>query len=87
MDLKQFNSSPTLEGATTWEGGPNVVHRNVALLECANPAILEEALSATPLKFAVVRRISPAVVLVDHAQLGELVKFLTKKGYEPRIIS
>jgi hypothetical protein len=87
MDLEQFNSSPTLEGPTTWAGGPSVVHRNVSLLECATPAILDEALSATPLKFAVVRRLSPTVVVVDYAQLGELVKFLTKKGYEPRIIN
>lgn len=87
MDLKQFNSSPNLEGKTTWAGGPVLVHQNVTLLECGSPAILDEALSATPLKYAVVRRISPTVVLVDHAQLPELVKALTKKGYEPRIVS
>ena len=86
MDLKQFNSSPNLEGKTTWPGGPAQVHQNVTLLECASPAILDEALSATPLKYAVVRRISPTVVLVDHAQAAELVKVLTKKGYEPRLI-
>lgn len=86
MDLKQFNSSPTLEDKVFAEGGPLLVHQNVALLECASEAILEEALSATPLKYAVVRRISPTVVLVDHAQSAELVKALTKKGYEPRII-
>ncbi len=86
MDLKQFNSSPNLEGKATWAGGPALVHQNVTLLECASPAILDEALSATPLKFAVVRRISPTVVLVDHARLDELVKALTKKGYEPRIV-
>lgn len=86
MNFKQYNSSPTLEGAATWEGGPLVVHQNVILLECASEAILEEALSATPLKYAIVRRISPTVVLVDHIQAVELVKVLTKKGYEPRII-
>lgn len=87
MDLEQFNSSPTLEGATTWAGGPPVIHHNATLLECASPAILDEVLSATTLKYAVVRRISPTVVLVDHSQVAELVKALTKKGYEPRIIS
>lgn len=86
MDLKQYNSSPTLEEGVTWEGGPLVVHQNVTLLECASEAILEEALSATPLKYAIVRRISPRVVLVDHTQAAELVKILTKKGYEPRLI-
>ena len=44
MDLKQFNSSPNLEGKTTWPGGPALVHHNVTLLECATPAILDEAL-------------------------------------------
>ena len=87
MDLKQFNSSPTLEGTITPEGGPLLVHQNVTLLECASETILEEALSATALKYAVVRRISPTIVLVDHAQAAELVKALTKKGYEPRIVS
>ncbi|MDB5080251.1 MAG: hypothetical protein JWP00_2175 [Chloroflexi bacterium] len=86
MDLKKFNSSPTLEEAATWEGGPLIVHQNVTLLECASEAVLEEALSATPLKYAVVRRISPTVVLVDHGQVPELVKTLSKKGYEPRIV-
>jgi hypothetical protein len=86
MDLKQFNSSPTLDGAATGAGGPALVHRNVTLLECASETILEEALSATPLKYAVVRRISPTSVLIDHTQAAELVKILTKKGYEPRII-
>ncbi len=86
MDLKQYNSSPTLEEAATGAGGPALVHRNVTLLECASEAILEEALAATPLKYAVVRRISPTAVLLDHAQAAELVKILTKKGYEPRII-
>ena len=84
MDLKQFNSSPNLEGAATWPSGPSLVHQNVTLLECASPAILDEALSATPLKYAVVRRLTPTAVLVDPAQVEELVKTLTKKGYEPR---
>lgn len=86
MDLKQFNSSPTLEGAATGEGGPVLIHRNVTLLEAVSEAILEEALSATTLKYAIVRWISPTAVLVDHTQAAELVKILTKKGYEPRII-
>ena len=86
MDLKQYNSSPNLEGPVTWPGGTGLVHQNVTLLECASPEILEEALSATPLKYAVVRRLTPTAVLVDHAQAPELVKALTKKGYEPRIV-
>lgn len=84
MDLKQFNSSPNLEGAATWSGGPSLVHQNVTLLECVSPEILDEVLSATPLKYAVVRRLTTTSVLVDPTQVEELVKALTKKGYEPR---
>lgn len=85
-DLKQFNSSPTLEGPVTTPGGPALFHLNVALLDCISETILEEALAATDLKYAIVRRISPTTVLVDPARLDELVKALTKRGYEPRIV-
>ncbi len=86
VDLSAFNSSPTLDKPATWLGGPPLIHQNVTLLECVTEAILEEVLTATDLKYAVVRRISPQAVLVDSATVEELVKALTKRGYEPKII-
>lgn len=85
-DLKQYNASPTLEGAATWPGGPALIHQNVTLLKCVNELVLEEALAASDLKYAVVRRLSPSAVLVDSEQVEELVKVLTKRGYEPKIV-
>jgi hypothetical protein len=86
IDLKLFNSSPTMEGAATWPGGPALIHQNVTLLNCVSESILEEALAASDLKYTVVRRISPSAVLVNNYGLEELVKVLTKRGYEPKII-
>ena len=86
VNLAQYNSSPTLEGAATWNGGPAIIHQNVTLLDCVSETVLEEALAATDLKEAVVRRISPQAVLVDPAVVEELIKALTKRGYEPKVI-
>ncbi len=86
VDLKEFNSSPTLEGPATWLGGPALVHQNVTLLQCVSETVLEEALLATDLKYAVVRRLSPSTVLIDAEKAAELIKVLTKRGYEPRVV-
>ncbi len=85
-DLTQFNSSPNLEGAATWTGGPAIIHQNVVLLKCVSEVVLEEALVATDLKYNVVRRISPTTVIINDENIDELVKTLTKRGYEPKII-
>lgn len=85
-DLSQFNSSPTLKSAATWTGGPTLVHQNVTLLDCVNETVLEEALAATDLKQAVVRRLTPSSVIIDSAKADELVKALTKRGYEPKLV-
>ncbi len=85
-DLPKFNSSPTLEGAATWPGGPAIIHQNVVVLNCVSEMVLEEALASTDLKYAVVRRISPSAVLIDSAGLEEMIKILTKRGYEPKIV-
>jgi len=81
-----INSSPTLDAAATWEGGPPIIHQNVALIECINPTVLDEVLNGTALKNFVVRRISPTWIAVDQLRTDEIIKFLTKRGYEPKII-
>ena len=85
-DLTQFNSSPTLEKPATWLGGPSLIHQNVTVLDCVNATVLEEVLAVTDLRYAVVRRISPQTILVDAQALETLVKALTKRGYEPKVI-
>ncbi|HET8628519.1 MAG TPA: hypothetical protein VFL91_13945 [Thermomicrobiales bacterium] len=60
------------------------VYRNVALLECADAATLEEV-AAGPLGRHVVRRLSDTAAVVDHAHLDTIVKALHKAGYTPRI--
>ncbi len=80
------NSSPTLEAAATWEGGPPIIHQNVALIECINATVLDEVLNGTTLKNFVVRRISPTCIAVDQLRTDEIIKFLTKRGYEPKVV-
>lgn len=87
VNLKDYNSSPTLEGPATWSDGPALVHQNVAILEGVSETILEEALAGTQLKELIVRRLSPSAVMVDHNRLDEITKFLTKRGYEPKVIN
>ena len=80
------NSSPVYDAAATWENGPPLIHQNVALVECTSPSVLDEVLNGTALKNFVVRRISPTCIAVDQLRLDEIVKFLTKRGYEPKVI-
>ena len=80
------NSSPTFDAPATWQGGPPLIHQNVTLLECINAAVLDEVLKGTNLKNYMVRRISPICIAVDQLRTDEIVKFLTKRGYEPRVI-
>ena len=65
---------------------PGAAHllQNLALLECADPATLDEV-TAGPLGRYVVRRLSDTIAVVDHAHLDLLVKTLEKSGYTPRV--
>ncbi len=87
LNLKDYNTSPILEGPATWSGGPALVHQGVALLEGINETILDEALAGTTLKEYVLRRLTPTSVLIDRFRVDEISKILTKRGYEPKIVN
>jgi hypothetical protein len=67
-------------------GGPALLQQNIALLEIANEALAQEVLLGTTLAEVVVRRLTPTLFIVDHERLDELVKALTKRGYEPKLL-
>jgi hypothetical protein len=82
--LTKRNTSPTmLEPAVA---DTPTIYRNVALIEFVNSRILDEVIRATNLKDLVVRRLSETVIVIDQQNQEELIKTLTKKGYEPKII-
>ena len=81
------NSSPTYDAAATWGDGPPLIHQNVALIECVNASVLDEILNLTALKNFVVRRISDRCIVVDQTRAEEILKLLTKRGYEPKVIA
>ncbi len=84
--LTEANSSPVmLEPAVKQE--EVVIHRQLLLLEFNSPALLEEVLGTTLLANFVVRRLGKTALMVDHQRQDELLKLLTKKGYEPKIVS
>jgi hypothetical protein len=43
-------------------------------------------LAGTSLAEVVVRRLTPTLFIVDHERLDELIKVLTKRGYEPKLL-
>ena len=86
LNLRERNTSPTIEGTVTWQGGPALIQQNVAVLEGVSETILDEVLAGTVLKDMVVRRLSPTVIVIDQARVDEITKLLTKRGYEPKII-
>ncbi len=65
---------------------PNVarLYRNVALIECADPAALSEVLAGFAGRH-VVKRLGDTAVMVDHAQVEPILKALRKAGYTPRV--
>jgi hypothetical protein len=86
--LSENNTSPTLLNPLVEEGSSQVIiHSQVLLLEFNSPALLEEVLRGTTLARFVVRRVGEAAVMVDHLRQDELLKVLTKKGYEPKIVA
>jgi len=63
------------------------LHVNATLVQTATPAILEEVLASTPLKNAVILRISPTAVLADPWVADLIIQILIKKGYSPKVIA
>ena len=60
------------------------LYRNVALIECADPAALSEVLAGVAGRH-VVRRLGDTAVIVDHARVEPILKALRKAGYTPRV--
>ncbi len=60
------------------------LYRNIAIIECADAATLAEV-TAGPLGRWVVRRLSDTVVVVDHAQVEQILNVLQKGGYTPKV--
>jgi hypothetical protein len=61
------------------------MHRNVAVIECADDLAMEELMAATPLPAHAIRQLSPRVVLVDPDYVEPVIQAMTQKGYTPRI--
>lgn len=84
-DFSQINASPAVQGPTINDASAPALYKNVTILECVSEAVLDEAIMATDLKKYVIQRISPTCVMIDDADLPNLIKNMAKKGYEPRI--
>jgi hypothetical protein len=69
---------------TTTTSSTARISRNLALIECADPAALSEVLAGVAGRH-VVRRLSETAVVVDHAQIETILKALRKAGYTPRV--
>jgi hypothetical protein len=62
-----------------------IVHRNVALIECADDLGLEELMVATPLPAHAIRYLSQRLVLVDPEYVDRVLQAMIQKGYTPRV--
>lgn len=60
------------------------LYRNVAVVECADEAGLEELLAAGLQRF-VVRRLGERAVVVDHVRLPAIKKLFERLGQTPHI--
>ena len=60
------------------------VHRNVTIVEVDEAVLLTELEAATGLSGAVIRRLSPTVVVIDDGRTEELLGELVRRGYAPR---
>lgn len=60
------------------------LYQHVAVLECAEPAGLNDLLAAGLGRF-VVRRLGPTAAVVDHERLEEIQKLLKRLGQTPRV--
>lgn len=59
-------------------------YSNVAVVECADAAGLEELIAAGLQRF-VVRRLGERAAVVDHERLAEIKKLFERLGQTPRI--
>jgi len=60
------------------------LYANVAVVECADQAGLEQLLAAGLRRF-VVRQLSDTTVVVDHQRLADMHKLLKRLGETPRV--
>jgi len=62
-----------------------IAHRNVALLQVSDPAVLDEIAAVVPLEGYVLGRISATELVIDPARLGELTSRLSEHGLPPLV--
>jgi hypothetical protein len=63
---------------------PTVLHRNLPLLEVAEPRLLDELLLDRQVAGMVLTRLSDRVALVDPGQYAALIARLRKIGHLPK---
>jgi hypothetical protein len=66
------------------ESGLPTLYSNVAIVECADQAGLEQLLAAG-LRRYLVRRLSDTAAVVDHQRLADVHKLLKRLGETPRV--
>ena len=64
---------------------PPTLHRNLPILEVADPVLLEELLLDRQLSALILARLSDRVVLIDPSRFDTLVMRLRKIGHLPKI--
>jgi hypothetical protein len=63
---------------------PTVLHRNLPILEVAEPRLLDELLLDRQVAGMVLTRLSDRVALIDPSQYGTLIARLRKIGHLPK---
>ena len=63
-----------------------VVHRNVALMLCENPAVLEEVLQQLDLSQLPHQRLGPRAIVAPAPELERLREALHEQGVYPRVV-
>ena len=66
---------------------PLTLHDKLALLTVAQDAAWEDLLAQSRLQAALVKIISPRVVLLEASAVEPLLKVLRKNGHLPRVVS
>lgn len=61
-----------------------VIYADIAIVECADEAVLEGLLAGGLQRF-VVRRLGPTSVQVDHERLADIRKLFQRLGQTPHI--
>jgi hypothetical protein len=62
-----------------------VIHENIPTLEVADSVTLDHLLADVTVANAVVRRLSPTMVVVDPAKVEMVVTRLRKLGHLPKV--